>query len=156
MSFRLVRFKITDNSYETIITNLNQTDFTPEEIKELYHKRWGIETSFRELKYAVGLTNFHAKKVEYIVQEIYARLIIYNFSEMITSHVIIRYRDRQYSYQVNFTVAIHICKRFFRNNVLTPDVEALIQKNILPIRPGSKEKRRIRFKTAVSFIYRVA
>ena len=24
--------------------------------------RWGIETSFRELKYAVGLTSFHSKK----------------------------------------------------------------------------------------------
>lgn len=32
-----------------------------------------------ELKYTIGLTNFHAKKVEYIHQEIFARLIIYNF-----------------------------------------------------------------------------
>ena len=33
-----------------------------EEIKELYNKRWGIETSFRELKYAVAMNG-----IDYIV-----------------------------------------------------------------------------------------
>ena len=35
------------------------------------NSRWGIERSFRKLKYTIGLTNFHAKKVEYILQEIF-------------------------------------------------------------------------------------
>lgn len=34
--------------------------------------RWGIETAFRELKYTIGITAFHAKKRELIKQEIYA------------------------------------------------------------------------------------
>ena len=37
-------------------------------IKELYHMRWGIETSFRELKYAIGLTSFHSKKRDYMAK----------------------------------------------------------------------------------------
>ncbi len=104
------------------------------------------------------MTNFHARKVEYIVQEIFARMIMYNFSEMITSHVVIINKDARYLYQVNFTVAIHICKYFFRcrDKILLPDVEAMILKNILPIRPDRKDKRKIRPKTAVSFLYRVA
>jgi len=112
---------------EIRITNLNQSIFSPEALRDIYKMRWGIETSFRELKYAVGLTNFHAKKVEYITQEIFARMIMYNFSEMITSHILIRHSDARHSYQVNFIVAIHICKHFFRccNNALL-DVEALI------------------------------
>ena len=120
--------------------------------------RWGIETSFRELKYTVGLTNFHAKKREHIVQEIFARLIMYNFAEMITSHVVISRGDAKHSCQVNFTVAIHVCRYFLRlyNNVSPPDVEALIRKNILPVRPGRADKRKSHFKTAVSFLYRVA
>lgn len=156
ISFRVVRFKVSGGSYETLITNLKQSVFSPEALKDIYKMRWGIETSFRELKYAVGLTNFHAKKVQYITQEIFARMIMYNFSEMIISHIVIRHSDARHSYQVNFTVAIHICKHFFRccNNAL--DVEALIQKNILPVRPGRKDIRKIRFKTAVSFLYRVA
>lgn len=132
--FRVVRFEISEDSYETVITNLNQDDFPPKELKYMYGKRWGIETSFRDLKYAVGLTSFHSKKVEYITQEIYARMVMYNYSEIITSHVVIQYRDTRYVYQVNFTVVIHICRHFFRCNVLSPDIEALILKNILPFR----------------------
>ena len=71
ISFRIARFKIADDSYETVITNLDRFCFSAEKLKELYHLRWGIETSFRELKYAIGLTSFHAKKVDYIKQEIF-------------------------------------------------------------------------------------
>jgi hypothetical protein len=158
IAFRAVRFKIADGCYETVITNLDETDFPPSELKTLYAKRWGIETSFRELKYAVGLVNFHAKKQEYIVQEIFARLIMYNFAEMITSYVVIQHTDTKLFYQVNFTVAIHICRHFLRciGDILSPDVEALIRKNILPIRPNRVNKRNIWNKTAVSFIYRIA
>ena len=42
ISFRIVRFKITDDSYETVITNLNQSDFPPDELREIYNIRWKI------------------------------------------------------------------------------------------------------------------
>ncbi|WP_423838512.1 transposase [Thomasclavelia cocleata] len=49
----------------------------------LYNKRWGIETSFREVKYALGLNALHSKKRKLIQQEIYARLILYNFCQRV-------------------------------------------------------------------------
>lgn len=158
MLLRIVRFKISCDSYETVITNLSPSDFPPQELKQLYNMRWGIETSFRELKYAVGLTRFHSKKRERIAQEIFARIIMYNFSEMITSYVVISQTDTKHAYQVNFTVAIHICRHFLRlwRNAPPPDVEALIRKNILPVRPGRRDIRKICPRTVVSFIYRVA
>jgi len=158
ISFRVVRVEITDGTYETLITNLKQSDFPPKKLKMLYGMRWGIETSFRELKHTVGLVNFHSKKQEYIIQEIYARLIMYNFAEMIISHVVISQTDTKHSYQVNFTIAIHICRYFLRlyNNADPPNVESLIQKSILPVRPGRATKRNIRAKTVVSFVYRIA
>jgi hypothetical protein len=62
---------------------------------------------------------------------------MYNFAEMITAHVVISHSDTKHAYQVNFTVAIHICKRLLSlmGNGLPLEVEALIQKNILPVRP---------------------
>lgn len=161
ISFRVVRFVLPNGTYETIMTNLPAADFPPDEIKTIYHMRWGIETSFRALKYTVGLTNFHAKKQESIIQEIFARMIMYNFTEMITSHVVISRKDKRHPYQVNFTVAVHVCRHFLRsrNDEPPPDVEALIRKNMLPIRPirqGQKNTRNIRYKSAVSFVYRVA
>lgn len=155
LTFRVVRFAISKNSYECILTNLPQEEFPMEEIKKIYAMRWGIETSFRELKYAIGLSCFHSKKVEYIVQEIYARLILYNYCEIITMHVVIHQKDTKHVYQMNYTIAIHICRYFLRNNISPPDVEKLIQKNLLPVRPGRSDPRKIKRKSVVSFLYRV-
>ena len=157
INFRVVRFQIGDNSYESIITNLPE-EFTPSRIRELYHMRWGVETSFRELKYAIGLASFHAKKVDYIKQEIFARLILYNFCEAITTSVVIRSsRNAKHMYQVNFTMAISICKKYLKSReIKPPDVESLIQKYILPIRPGRQDPRKVKPQAAIGFLYRVA
>ena len=90
IKFRVVRFPVSDNTFECVVTNLPSEDFALEDIKKLYGMRWGIETSFRELKYSIGLTNFHSKKADYIKQEIWARLILYNFCEAIISHTVIK------------------------------------------------------------------
>ena len=156
LRFRIVRFKITEDTYETVITNLDPFTFPPVDLKKLYNMRWGIETSFRELKYTVGLLHFHAKKVEYIYQEVFARLIMYNFTELVTSPVIIQKADAKYAYKANFSVAVHVCRQFFLGNVSPPDVEALIRRHVSPIRPGRSRPRKMTVKHAVSFIYRVA
>ena len=156
LPFRIVRFKITDDTYETVITNLNAADFPPAELKKLYAMRWGIETSFRELKYTVGLLHFHAKKVEHIYQEIFARLIMYNFTELITSPAIVHKADNKYPYKANFTVSVHVCRQFFFGNVSPPDVEAVIRRNVSSIRPGRSSPRNLSATHAISFTYRIA
>ena len=126
-------------------------------VKKLYQLRWGIETSFRELKYAIGLTHFHAKKTEYIKQEIWARLLLYNFCEAITTHVIINQEvNRKYVYQVNYTRAIRICCYFLRIKKARSDIEKLIGHELLPVRPGRKDPRKVKTRSTVSFLYRVA
>ncbi len=156
LPFRIVRFKIAEDSYETVVTNLDAVGFPPAELKKLYAMRWGIESSFRELKYTVGLLHFHAKKVEHIYQEIFARLIMYNFTELITSPVIFHKADNKYAYKANFSVAVHVCRQFFLGNVSPPDVEAIICRNVSPVRPGRSNPRNLRAIHAISFTYRVA
>ena len=155
-SFRIVRFKISDDSTETLITNLDTDTFPAEELKRLYHMRWGIETSFRQLKYTIGLSLFQSKKVEYITQEIFARLTMYNFCELITSHVVIQKKRRKYVYQTNFTAAVHICRQFLRGAVSPPNVEALIQMQVVPIRPGRSTPRKTKNIKFNGFFYRIA
>ena len=120
--------------------------------------RWGIETSFRELKYAIGLTSFHARKPDFIKQEIYARLLLYNYCESITTHVIKQMKDNDKTKQVNFIIAIYICREYLRNkrNLSPPDVINLIEKHVLPVRPGRKDPRKVKPQASVSFLYRVA
>ncbi len=155
LPFRVVRFKLSDSSYETVITNLDAENFPPEELKHLYGMRWGIETSFRDLKYTVGLLHFHAKKVENITQEIYARLIMYNFSELITSYVAIQKFKRKHPCKANFSVAVQVCRQFLLGNVSPPDVEATIGKNLSVIRTGRSSPRNMVVKHAISFLYRI-
>ena len=158
LSFRIARFAISEEHYEVVITNLDRLEFPVEKLKEIYELRWGIETSFRELKYAIGLTSFHARKVNYIKQEIFARLLLYNYCELITTHVIRQMKQNDKTKQVNFTVAIYICREYLRlkRQLSPPDVIKLIEKYILPVRPNRKDPRKVKSQASVSFIYRVA
>lgn len=156
LNFRIVRFPITEDSYETVLTNLDASKYPPQKIKQLYALRWGIETSFRDLKYTVGMLDFHSKKVMCIQQEIYAHLIMYNFAEMITSHVAITKKQRKYTYKANFSVGTHMCRLFFRGKTTSPDLEAIIARNLIPIRPDRHRERSPTGKVFHGFLYRVA
>ena len=157
IKLRIVRIKVSDDSFECLVTNLPSGTFSAEHIRSLYHLRWGIETSFRELKYATWLKYFHSEKREFITQEIWARMILYNFCESITTHVVIRQKaGRKYDYQVNFTMAIHICQDYLRckEGYEPTDTEGLISSYILPVRPDRNFARNVKFQMPASFLYR--
>lgn len=156
LNFRIVRFPISEDAYETVVTNLDKAKYSAAELKKLYASRWGIETSFRDLKYTMGLLNFHTKKVMCILQEIYAHMIMYNFVEMITSHVVIEKKQRKHTYKANFSVAAHICRLFFRGKATPPNLEAIIAKNLVPIRPDRHRERNVKAKIFQGFLYRVS
>lgn len=154
MTLRVVRVKIGKGNYESLVTNLPQNEFSLKDLKQLYHFRWGIETAFRELKYALAMSCFHAKKKEYIKQEIIARVIMYNFSMRIAMTVKLKNKSRKYVYQINYTRAFALCREYFKHKHCA--VEILIQKYISPVRPGRKDERKLKSKAFIGFFYRVA
>lgn len=156
MSFRVVRFEISDGTYESIVTNLDKDEFTITEIKELYHRRWEIETSYRDLKYDLDLNTLHSKKRNLIEQEIYARLILYNFCRRITNEVRIKERKREYEYQLNYVRAYHMIRDYLKKKGRTdlPNIEELLAKEILPVRHNRQNERKIKPKNAIGFNYR--
>lgn len=87
LKLRIVRVEVSDGVFENIITTLSEEDFTPDDIKYCYNLRWGIETSFRDLKHTIGATNLHSKKTEYVAFELWSKLILYNFCSIIILHV---------------------------------------------------------------------
>ena len=147
LSFRIVRFPIAEDTYECIITNLPQEEFPIEQIKQIYFSRWSIESSFRKLKYTIGLSNFHAYKPQYIQQEIWAKLIAYNITELLINYTIIHHSTTKHEYKVNFSVAAHISRVFLRLTTEKDpiDVMTLLQKELIPIR---KERKYPRLQTA--------
>ena len=160
LSFRIVRFPISDSTYECIVTNLPCDEFPPNRIKNLYYSRWGIESSFRKLKYTIGLCNFHSYKPEYIEQEIWAKLIAYNITEAMINHTVLEKHDTKHEYKVNFTMAAHICRVFLRLTTEKDqyDVMYLLQKELIPIRNERQYPRlqTAHFRKPRYFIYRAA
>lgn len=155
LSLRIIRIELSDSCYENLITNLPELDFDFDDLKDLYCLRWDEETSFRDLKYPLCLKAFHSQKYEYIIQEVWARAILYNFCSEIAMAVEIPEKKRKYVYQVNYSEAIKICRDFLRiHDGTTLDVEGLIAQNILPVRPGRTFPRQARFKLPISFCYR--
>ena len=91
-----------------------------------------VNGSFRDLKYPLCLKAFHSRKYEYIVQGIWVRAILHNFSSEIISNVEIEQRDTKYEYHANFAEAFRICRDFLRihDGVSTMEGESLIAQNI--------------------------
>lgn len=118
MQFRVLKIKVADNTYEYIITNLPHS-FDLEDIKACYHWRWGIEVSFRYLKHANGLLYFHSKKPEFLKQEIYANLILYNFGIFLANEAAEenqkkeRNPNNKYNYDIDFSEALKTARKFF-------------------------------------------
>ena len=153
LKFRIVRFEVADGIFENIITSLSEEDFTVEDIKYCYNLRWGIETSFRDLKHTIGATNLHSKKTEFVAMELWSRLILYNFCSIIILHIPIKHGKRKHEYKVNFSLAMKICFDFLRG--ATPlNMESLISKYILPIRLQRNYARQHRVQKPISFSYR--
>ncbi len=158
MKFRICRFLLDDGGgFETVATSLPRA-FTLEDIKALYHMRWGVETGFRDLKYTLGLVNLHGKSDSFAEQEIYANLTAFNFASRVCREVVVRQpKDGIYAYKVNFKMAVALCREFIR----TPKADADkllkdIARYTVPIRPGRQDQRNLRVKGFPGFVYRVA
>lgn len=114
MKLRICRFLLDNGEFETVATSLPRS-FSLDDIKELYHLRWGIETSFRDLKYTLGLVDLHGKSDVFAEQEIYACLTAFNFASRVCREVVVRQpKDSVYAYKVNFKMAVMLCKEFLR------------------------------------------
>ena len=160
ISFRVVRLSLSDDSYECLVTNLPADKFPPKLLKKIYYARWGIESSFRKLKYTMGLSNFHSYKPNLIMQEIWARLIAYNITEAMINSTMVKKAKRKHSYKVNFSVAAHICRVFLRPSAEEDpiDMMVLIGREVIPIREDRKYDRlqTAHFRKPRYFIYRAA
>ena len=64
---------------ETLATNLPFDEYPPETLKEIYRKRWKIETNFDRLKNIIHLENFSGYSEEIILQDFYANIFMFNF-----------------------------------------------------------------------------
>ena len=139
ISIRIVRVRTDSGNIETLITNLPPDQFPLPALKALYARRWGVETSFRSLKYAVGLIHLHAKKPELVLQEIFASFLVFNFAQASAWAADTSQGVSKYKRHVNFSDAVFVCCAFLRE--IAEDPLPLLRRKLLPIRPGRSAPR---------------
>ena len=129
---------------EYLLTNLSRKTFDLSGLKHLYHLRWGIETSFRFLKYNIALTSFHSIRRDFIRQEIYARVIMYNLTLLLTHTVALSTSSGNYPRKVSVSDAVHTCRDLLRGNINASLAERLLLRYLTQIRPDRSFQRKIR------------
>lgn len=127
-------------------------------MKEIYQLRWGIETSYHELKESMQVTNISSSKDGIIRQEIYSQMMVYNILQSICNDLETQINQEKFkhSMKINFNMAIGFLKRFFLRILIEEDEEKKkklskelfdnILRNLVPIRkersyPRNKNKK---------------
>lgn len=157
LPFRIVRFRLNEKSYEVVLTSLDKELFPPEKLKEIYALRWGIETSFRTLKYSAGLLAFHSRKKEFVRQEIYARLAMYNLASTAAACISIdTSRKKKHRYKINGAKALYICRKLFSGAFSVEMAARELTRSVSVIRDGRSFERKLSRKIVFELVYRVA
>lgn len=157
ISFRVVRFEVSPGKWECLLTDLPRELFTTREIVKMYHLRWGIEVSFRDLKYAIGMMYFHSKTLNSILQEIHAAMTMMNFCSLIVQSLPLQQKETwKYKYKTNFAAAVGLCRAYFLSNGKTCYLNQ-IHRNPSSVRPTRTYTRYLHdTKPAKSVNYRMS
>ena len=133
IKIRIVKVKLKTGETEILATNVSKNEFSINELKIIYGKRWNIETGFDKLKNLIRIEDFSGRSQILIEQDFYASIFIYNVAMCIyhDSKKKIRCQPRErkheYHYVPNFSKIISLLfEKFF--DIIT---DILIMKEII-------------------------
>ena len=106
IKLRLVRVKLPKGNVEILMTSLIDVKVYPNtNFKELYQKRWGVETFYDELKNKLKIEHFSGYSNQSILQDFYTALFISNVQTLIVSEIEDELAEqnsqKKYDYKIN-------------------------------------------------------
>lgn len=143
---------ITSQNHEPIIllTSLLDSSMTKDELLELYHERWGLETHYDVVKNVLHLEDFSSTSFQGVMQDLYAAMLLANFLALALYDVreeLKEYnaaKERKYSYAINITqamsslrlrlIALVICEDHKEMLILMDDLRKALLRHKVPIR----------------------
>ena len=148
ITLRMVQVSLPGEREEVLITNLPAETFDCQQIAELYHMRWGIETAYETLKDRLQIENFTGTK-PILLQDIYSTIYISSLAEDIIrdaeAELDEKEKHRKHKMMINRTVSIGILKNDLIYILLETDAQKQdklfqqiyedISQNLVPIRP---------------------
>lgn len=149
VTLRMVKVSLPDGREEVLITNLAAEEFNTQQIVDLYHMRWGIETAYETLKDRLQMENFTGTKPALLLQDIYSTIYVSNLAEDIIrdaeAELDEKEKNRKHKMAINQTLSIGILKNDLIYILLEPDEKKQdemfqqiyedISKNLVPVRP---------------------
>ena len=159
LKLRIVTVEVEKENEETgemeieiysLLTNLFKDLMTTEDICEIYHQRWGIETNYNTLKNRHYIENYTGKRRIAIEQDIYSKFLRYNifchyknyFYNLINSRK--RKKGIGTEYQVNQANLIRKLKKYLPKMILNPTAKIIRKFSRRIIKLCSKSPEKIR------------
>lgn len=146
---RVIKFPLPTGEEETLVTNILDKRYHIKFFKDLYSRRWGIETKYGELKNQLQIEYFAGRNPECIRQEFYVSLLISNIVAAIkreTDEKIIcecKKNKRKTTYQTNRGYLISLFINKIRK-ILQTEIEKIMQMVNEIRRKGIKIRSQIR------------
>lgn len=151
---RLLRVSLAGGETEILVTTLLDSRKYPSKLfKELYFKRWGMETFINELKNKLKIEHFSGYSDHAIRQDVNCAVFISDLQSVIvgglTDELEAQNEHRLYDYKVNTNLSYGFLKnrvigllhqKGSTEQVLT-ELEALFLQHTIPIRPGRSNPR---------------
>lgn len=112
INVRVLKVVLESEEIETLLTNLTRDELNYQESKELYFKRWGIETKFDELKNKFEIENFSGEKPLLIEQDFYATILLSNIASIFEQEAEEelkeqnKEKDLKYEYKINKSILV--------------------------------------------------
>lgn len=158
VELRVVRFMLNESTEEILVTNIPETELSLREMAELYHLRWGIESSYNCAKNIINLEDFSGISEMAVRQDFYAAMFLYNigsvhiFEQKPAFDAAHNSQSNTYKYKQDRAVTIGILKPAVTKMVLTdsPILKSMIlmriahqtTKSTTRIEPGRKFRRK--------------
>lgn len=160
---RVIKFELESGEIEVLITSLQDKRMKTKAFKELYFKRWPVESKYDEIKNKLEIENFSGRTALAIQQDFYATMYLTNVAMMACEQAQEQvderhaHKDNKYEYQVNVNHAIGVIKDrlillfcVYEGKELSDEVTALLRllaKKVSPKRPGRSTPRELPRKT---------
>lgn len=149
---RIIKVEL-EKETEILLTNLYEETTYPSEIfKDLYFKRWGVETSYDVIKNVLEIEKFSGYSEEIILQDIYSTIFLKNYhsllKEELEEEIENRYRKRKHKSKINTSISLGELNRNVLDIFLEKEPEEIINElkniflsNVVPIIPNRSERR---------------
>jgi len=158
VKLRLVKVELPTGETEILGTSLFDDEEYPIEIfKDLYHKRWGIETYFNRIKNIYEVERFSSTSIQNILQDFYGIIFLSNIESMVSKEAEEELNEENnkftgtteysvnhsvsYSAMIDYSTELFVDERRDIEEVLG-ELKHFLKKNPILKRPGRRIERK--------------